>query len=303
MPELPEVETTTRGLRKCLPGLVVRDVWSDYHKKTAHGHKQHIKNRKYFDNFKKQIVGKKIKDIGRRGKNILILLENGVSILTHMKMTGHYLYGDYSYEKKDDRWVTRDKGYLSDPYNSFIHLIFKLSNNKFLALSDVRKFAKVIILDADVKNHPDISILGPDPLTKNFSFKMFKDRILLGRGPTKSVLMNQKIISGIGNIYSDEILSRSCVHPESVTKNIPDQILKKTFTEMKKILREAIKVGGDSTSDYRKITGEKGGFQKHHKVYRRKGEKCLYKGCRGVVERKVIRGRSAHFCNKHQKKY
>ena len=115
--------------------------------------------------------------------------------------------------------------------------------------------------------------------------------------------MDQTLISGIGNIYSDEILWYSGVHPEARPAAIPTDILRLMYQSAKKILKKGIDFGGDSMSDYRNIYGERGRFQNEHNVYRRTGEHCHRRSCGGVIKRKVVGGRSAHFCDTHQKKY
>ncbi len=304
MPELPEVQTTVNGLNKKVRGLVIKDVWTDYYKKTALKGKPSIKNKKYFTNFRKKIRGKKIMEAERFGKNIVMHLFGDFSILTHMKMTGHYLYGKYKYNKSKNTWSAKESGHLQDPFNKFARLVFTLSNDKHLVLSDMRRFAKVILIKTkNIHLHDDINSLGPNPLSKNFNFADFYKIISSSSGPIKSVLMDQRKISGIGNIYSDEILWRSNIHPNSSPTKIPKSLFKKMFLSLKKILKHSISLEGDSMSDYRTITGEKGGFQNRHKVYRKKGEECLKMRCRGIIERIIVRGRSAHFCNKHQKMY
>lgn len=324
MPELPEVHTTSRILNELLPGLKITDVWTSYGG-VIHEGKSHIKNKKYFAEFKKKVIGEKVKNVSRRGKNVLIHLSNQKTILVHMKMTGHLLFGEYeknpNYQFSKSKqipnnkpqlkdlwaqefWLPREdsKSALWDPYNRFIRLVFTFSNGKHLVLSDVRKFAKVHLIEKGEQT--DIDKLGPEPLEKNFDYKKFKERLLKRpSGPIKTVLMDQELIAGIGNIYSDEILWLAGIHPESKVSEVPEDRLKLTFKGMKMILEKGIKFKGDSTSDYRKPDGERGGFQHHHKVYRRKGEKCLKKGCGGTISRIVVKGRSAHFCNKHQKKY
>ena len=111
--------------------------------------------------------------------------------------------------------------------------------------------------------------------------------------------MDPSIVAGIGNIYSDEILWRAGVHPASIVERIPEKNLKLMFTAMKRVLKEGIKFGGDSMSDYRNIKGEIGYFQEHHEAYRRTGKKCSRD--KGVIERMIVGGRSAHFCSFHQK--
>ncbi len=298
MPELPEVTTTVNGLNEVLPSLTIRDVWGDYYIKTANKRTDNIKNKKFFEHFKKEIVGEKFKKAERRGKNILIHFTHNKTILIHMKMTGHLLYG--TYEWSGLKWRSKEK-LLADPFNDFVHLIFILSNGKHLAFSDMRKFAKVTLFETDKKtDHVDLVHLGPEPL-ESLSLDTLKKQLLKKpTGKIKSVLMDQEIIAGIGNIYSDEILWASNVHPERTPKSLKDSELKDIWKNTKMILEKSIEMGGDSMSDYRNIYGEKGGFQNTHMVYRRAKQHCLKKGCKGIIQRKIIGGRSSHFCSVHQ---
>jgi formamidopyrimidine-DNA glycosylase len=208
-------------------------------------------------------------------------------------------------ETKQEEWIAVEPETLKDSFNRFIRLVFTLSNGKHLAFSDMRRFAKVFYFKTDeMEKIPDIKNLGPNPLDSKFDFKKFESRLKLKPSwKIKQVLMDQSIISGIGNIYSDEILFESGVHPKSKTGKIPSENLEKMFNMMKIILKKGIFLGGDSMSDYRNPLGEKGGFQKTHQAYRRTGENCPLKGCGGKIERQKIAGRSAHFCNRHQVLY
>jgi formamidopyrimidine-DNA glycosylase len=309
MPELPEVTTTVNGLQRVLPKLVILDVWTDLAKKNQpiKQYKDTIKSDAFFKSFKKKIVGEKIINVERRAKNILINISGGYTILIHLKMTGHLLYGKYIFNKKENKW-TPDKSEmasLSDSYNRFIHVIFTLSNGKHLAFCDSRKFGKVtIIKTSEIEKSLHLNNIGPEPLEKSFTFLKFKGRLLLKPNwKIKTVLMDQMVIAGIGNIYSDEMLWLADIHPESNPKNIPEKQLQKLYKSTGEVLSKGIDFGGDSMSDYRNIFGEKGNFQHHHNVYQKKGTKCVKKGCHGVIIRKVINGRSAHFCNIHQKIY
>ncbi|HEY4715138.1 MAG TPA: DNA-formamidopyrimidine glycosylase [Candidatus Paceibacterota bacterium] len=269
MPELPEVQTTVKGLNKVLPGLVISNVWSD--------------TISSFNQFKRAVTGSRIKEVGRRGKNILIYLSNNQVILIHMKMTGCLLYGVYQ------------------PGERFIHAIFSFSNKKQMAFSDLRKFGKIVLIKGEPLESPHLNHLGPEPLEQNFTFSKFK--AILDKKPAwkiKTLLMDQTLIVGIGNIYSDEILWSAGVHPEEKEKDIPQKKFKVIFSSMKKVLKKSIALGGDSMSDYRNINGEKGKFQLYHRAYRRTGEKCE-KNDGGVIIRKKLGGRSAHFCPVHQK--
>lgn len=307
MPELPEVQTTVNILNKKVKGLTILDVWTDYDS-VFHKGKNNIKDKKYFPFFRKEILNKKILGVERRAKNVLINVSGnhnderaGKTILVHLKMTGHLLYGKYKFENK--KWLPPSAGPLSDPYNRFIHLAFSLSDKNTLVLSDTRKFAKVFVFDTDkAYKTADLEKLGPEPLEKSFTYKIFKERLYKKpKGKIKTVLMDQTIISGIGNIYSDEVLWMSSIHPLMLVKDISDIRLKLLYKSIIGVLNQSIKLGGDSMSDYRNPYGEKGGYQKIHKVYRRTGEKCQKKGCGGIIRRIKVGGRSAHYCDKHQK--
>lgn len=309
MPELPEVQTTVEGINRYAKGLSIKDVWTNYGG-VYHIGKDHIKDVEFFAKFKKQIVGKKIVGAKRRAKNVLIELSDESIILVHLKMTGHLLYGEYKKirstksEIRIEEWIPAKKGTaLDDPFNRFIRLIFKLSNGKYLALSDMRRFAKVTHIEKDgIESSKHLERLGPEPLDRNFNVKNFEERLLQKPvGKVKQVLMDQSIIAGIGNIYSDEILWRAGIHPERLIKDIRGKEFKLMYDAMRRLLQKGIDLGGDSMSDYRNIMGERGRFQDEHKAYRRTGEKCQKPRCTGIIVRKIVGGRSAHFCPKHQK--
>lgn len=282
MPELPEVQTTVNGLNRNVRGRTIVSVSTTYNSPYYRG-KDEIKNPNFFQKFRQSIVGAKIINAERRAKNILIHLSTGDTVLVHMKMTGHFVY---------DR-----------PEYPFIRLVLLLDNNKALALSDMRKFGKVTLFKtSDLHTSPHLSGIGPEPLEDNFKLKDFKIQISKrSNGKIKTVLMDPSVVAGIGNIYSDEILWRAGVHPLSRVSSIPEKNLKLMFTAMKLVLHKGIELGGDSMSDYRNIDGERGEFQEHHKAYQNKGKKCEKRGCKGVIERLRVGGRSAHFCPKHQK--
>lgn len=286
MPELPEVHTTVEGLKTVIISKTIKSVWSDFYKNTAHGERENIKNKKYFDKFKKTVTGAKIKSLERKGKNILINLDNGYTIIVHMKMTGCLMY------KKDKN-------------EKYLHLYFAFKSGDYLLFSDLRKFGSVTISKTDELHlHPELPKLGPDPLHPKFTVKQLEALIQRQKTtPIKSALLNQQALAGIGNIYSDEILWATGIHPLSLSNKIPEKKFREIFNAMQKILKFSIQHGGDSKSDYRNAFGEKGGFQNFHKVYSHKGARCQKKACSGIIERLVVKGRSAHFCPKHQIKY
>jgi formamidopyrimidine-DNA glycosylase len=307
MPELPEVTTTAKGLQKVLPGIIITDVWTDLAKKTpSRKHfEETLKSEAFYIKFKKEVSGTKVVSVERRAKNILINLSNKKTILIHLKMTGHILYGVYEHDKKKNMWAPAlgQPEALFDPFNRFVHVVFSLSNGKYFVLCDSRKFGKVTLLSTEERDATvHLKGIGPEPLEKDFTFEKFKERILKRpTGNIKTVLMDQSIIAGIGNIYSDEMLWAASIHPQSHSNKIPTTQLKLLFNAMKEVLHKGIDFGGDSTSDYRDINGKRGRFQGEHNVYRRTKEPCGKRGCKGVILRKVINGRSAHFCDTHQK--
>lgn len=311
MPELPEVQTTVTGLSETVIGLRIVDAWSSLPKKLSASRrtkKDEIKNLHFWNTFKKEIIGKKILKAERCGKNILVHLADSKTILIHMKMTGHLMYGKYRPGKKSDGaefhdwpWWSDDKN-LQDPYNRFIHVLFKLDNGYSLAFCDSRKFGKVTFFEtkesATTKHLKDVGIDALDP---KLDFTTFKTRLMKREsGRIKNVLMDQSLITGIGNIYSDEMLWESGIHPEERVKDVREIKMNKLFSSMKPLLKRGIDFGGDSTSDYRNIYGLPGKFQNKHHVYRKTGKPCEKPKCNGVIMRKVVGGRSAHFCSIRQ---
>lgn len=291
MPELPEVQTIVSDLQKILPGLKIGDVQTDW--------KKMFKNTS-FDNFKKEVVDEKILNVERKGKNVLIHLSQKKTILVHQKMTGHFLYGNW--ELKNGKWLSKnDDPIRNDPQNRFIHLVFDLSNEKQLALSDLRKFAKVLLWPTDkLSELEDINNLGPDPTAENFDFNKLQERLADKKGKIKTVLMDQTVLAGIGNIYSDEILWLSGIHPLRPVPSLTPEELKMIFNSTKKILKRALEARGTSDSDYRDPSGRKGHYQDILYVYGLEKEKCQ-KNDGGIITRLKVGSRSAHFCPIHQK--
>ncbi len=307
MPELPEVHTTVTGLQKVLPTLSINNVWSDMWS-VAKLSKNTIKDRSYFPYFQKYALHQKVLQVRRRAKHILIDLENDFTIIIHMKMTGHLMYGKYKLDSKVRApqsvfaawgpWIPVEKNSsLLDPYNRHIHVVFTLSDKKHLVFCDSRKFGTIVVEKTATLHIERHAHLGPEPLEKSFTENNFMERILKSPNRAiKTVLMDQTIIAGIGNIYSDEMLHRAHILPTRTSKSLKKSEVALLFTAMKEVLLKGIDFGGDSTSDYRNVAGERGTFHSNHLVYLRTKEKCFTKNCKGIIEKKTIGGRSAHFC-------
>lgn len=289
MPELPEVQTTINDLNKEIIKRRITGVWFDA--------PSLIKKPKPKE-LEKQIKGLKIMGIKRRGKNILIYLSKNYLLLIHQKLTGHLLVGKWRIIKGQARSLI--KGPLEERVNVYIHLIFYLDNGCMLALSDLRKFAKVLFgPKEEIENSPDLAELGQEPLEKRFKVEKFKNLISQEKRKIKQVLMDQKIIAGIGNIYSDEILWQAKINPLKPVNQLRVSELTSLYLAMKQILKKAIKLRGVSISDYRDTAGKSGNYAEIRSVYQRENEPC--RRCKTLIKRVKIGGRSAHFCPKCQK--
>lgn len=304
MPELPEVQTIVDDLNKKVTNLKIIGVWLDWPKhinllENGKGVLKLIK-KPVLKDFEKIIKGKKIIKAHRRAKNALIDLSDGYMMLVHQKMTGHLLVGKWNIIN-NKAVAIGSKSIATDPYNRFVHVIFYLSDGNMLALSDVRKFAKIILgKKEDLENLPELKELGPEPLDKNFKFNDFKEIISKKTGKIKQVLMDPKVISGIGNIYSDDILWLARINPFKPANKIPKDKLRDLFKAIRTILNKALKLRGSSISDFRDTSGEKGGYGNVMLAYQREGEKC-FRNDGGTIVRKKIGGRSTCYCPVCQK--
>ncbi|MBI4033947.1 MAG: bifunctional DNA-formamidopyrimidine glycosylase/DNA-(apurinic or apyrimidinic site) lyase [Candidatus Brennerbacteria bacterium] len=305
MPELPEVETIARGLNRKLRNRKITALWTDWPK--------YFKLPKSKAAFNKHVAGKKITGVSRRGKNVLIHLSDNHLLLVHQKMSGHLMVGKWKMENRkwadtvNNKWegeiwipTAPESSPLWDPMNRFIRLIFFLDNKEMFALSDLRRFAKVLCGSKEtILNLPDLKGLGPEPLDKNFTFGRFRELFGGKRGRIKQVLMDQNFISGIGNIYADEILWFSKIHPATRVESLKEEDLRKVYSSMKKVLKKALQLRGTSIDDYRDSAGRRGTYDLVRHVYQREGEPC--KRCGVKIRRLKLGGRSAHYCPKCKK--
>lgn len=274
MPELPEVETIVRYLRPKIRGRRILDFES-YTPRLFRGVSSGA--------VKKRISGKTIRDIGRCGKYIIFELSGGHNFYVHLMMTGKLLLNPQNTCEKHIRfWM-------------------KLSGGNILALHDIRKFGWIRLMRrrpiSRGKPNPQTLRLGPDALS--LSFQKFQEILKSRQGAIKPLLLNQSILSGIGNIYADEILWYAGIRPMRKAGSFSGKELQALYSAMSQVLRLAIKKGGTSSRDYRKPDGSEGGYYKLRKAYQRAGEKCSR--CGGIIKRVIIGQRSAHFCPRHQK--
>lgn len=271
MPELPEVETIVRSLQKKLIGLQIADV-KIFLKKSILGSAKI---------FKKKLLGRRVTQIERRGKNIIIHLDNNLAMVVHLRMTGSLRF-----------WPVKA------PLEKHTHLIFSFREHPgHLHFCDQRQFGR-IYLEKENKQGKLNSLqeLGPEPLQideENFIALIKGKRRLL-----KPLLLDQSFISGVGNIYADEALHWAGVHPRQRTEFLSTRKIKKLFFCLQALLQEAIRQRGTSVRTYVDANGSSGGYQKFLQVYGREGEKC--KRCRTVIIREKIGGRSTFYCPRCQ---
>ena len=300
MPELPEVETVVRDLQKRITGKKITAAWTDWPKLIKNPLKQ---SRRAADagavqDFLAGIRGCTVESVKRRGKNILIYLSGEMTMLVHLKMTGHFLIGKW--ETANHRALAvAPKEIVEDSYNHHVHLIMTLDSGEQLGLSDVRKFAKVLFGPRSIiEGLPELARLGSDALDPALTLRQLTAAIRVGRRPIKQVLMDPSVVAGIGNIYGDEILWRARVHPRRPAGGLTAAECCKIYQAMRSVLRTAVAMRGTSTSDFRDTFGKEGGYTGNRLVYRRTGEPCGR--CRAPIERIVIAGRSAHYCSSCQ---
>lgn len=243
MPELPEVEIVVNDLRRELIGRKILDVQTDWPK--------------YFQlprseaAFRMCVTGRVITAVDRRAKNVLIHLEGDHLFLVHQKLSGRLIIGNWERTKRltgstHSLWQPVPSATSArQPTGRFIHLVFELDDGRQLALSDLRKFAKVLCGPRDaILNLDEIRRLGPEPLDPKFAFSDF-ERLFEGRtGRIKPLLMNPNFIAGIGNIYSDEILYAAGVHPLSQIDQLPKPRLRSLYRSMRAVLRKSIRLRG-----------------------------------------------------------
>lgn len=271
MPELPEVETIKRGLAKLIVGKKVLDIETDSVKQI----------RPSLEVVKKAIVGASIKKIERRAKVLQIFLSNGKILIIHLKLTG--------------RLLVREKGTARDKWQ---HVTFILSGNKELRFTDLRKFGWVKLLRDKKELEEILAEFGPEPLD-DLDLKEFRAIVTSSSWVIKVLLMDQKKIAGIGNIYANEALFLARIYPGRKANDLKGNEVKKLFEAIEKVLKAGIKYRGASDQYYLDALGHKGSYQDHFLVYGRAGKKCLK--CDEKIKKIRLGGRSTYYCPKHQK--
>lgn len=269
MPELPEVETVARGLRAALPGRRIVSV--------RLGKMDFIEDPSALQH---HLPGRRIEGVRRHGKFLLLDFERpdqkarSFSMLIHLGMTGNVV-------------VCAPEA----PIAPHTHVFLALDDGREVRYTDIRRFGRIRIV-SDGSREAALSQLGVDPLEA--SEQEFAQRLGSRRARIKALLLDQRVLRGMGNIYTDESLWRARIHPKRLGTSLQHEELRRLYRAVRDVLRQAIQLRGSSVSDYLDAEGRRGEFQRLHRVYQREGKRCFR--CGATVRRAIVAGRGTHYC-------
>lgn len=292
MPELPEVETIARGLAKRVTGDVIESIWLGSKREPLKSSAREIAA---------ALESKRIADVRRVGKHIVFDLEHGGRTFTPVSRKDSLSRARASTlapaSSQNAQWIVHlgmtGRMLVCSPgteIEKHTHAIARLSSGRELRFVDARRFGRLSVAHG-------FQAAGSEPLDVALDrfVSLFRGR----KTPIKSALLNQKLLSGVGNIYADESLFRAGIRPRHRAASLTREDLRRLYMAVQEVLKEAIALGGSSISDYVGADGEEGFFQLQHRVYGREQEPCLV--CKTPVKRVVIAGRSSHYCPKCQR--
>lgn len=282
MPELPEVETVRRGLVPAMEG-----------KRIERAEVRRPDLRWPFpERMAERLTGAGIERLRRRSKYILADLSTGETLLVHLGMTGRMTVSGIAAP-----YVPGQFHHTHPLPEKHDHVVFDMGDGARVTFNDARRFGAMDLMPTDrAEAHPLLAALGPEPLGNDFHADLLEARLKGRKGPVKVLLLDQRIVAGLGNIYVSEALHRAGIHPERAGGSIPRDGLERLVGDIRAVLAEAIEAGGSSLRDYRQADGELGYFQHSFRVYDRAGAPCPTPGCTGSVQRIVQGGRSSYYC-------
>jgi formamidopyrimidine-DNA glycosylase len=277
MPELPEVETIRRELERDVVGLRVKDV--------EVGDMRSIRRYTKKAAFTQKLEGAKITAVGRRGKYLVLTLDTGQLLVVHLGMSGQL------------RRMT-----AKDEVDKHTRVVLTFTQKGQLRFIDPRKFGEVFLADADglADEAPELAHLGFDPVEQPVSWTSFGEALMRRSARLKPLLMDQKFMAGVGNIYADEILFAAGLRYDRLSNSLSTQEIRRLYRSLVETLHDAIKYRGSTLSDqqYVDVQGRPGEYQEHHQVYDREGEAC--RRCRAPIKRIKASKRSTFFCGQCQ---
>ena len=288
MPELPEVEIVKRSLKNKVNYKKIKKII--------------ITNRdlrfKIQKNFEKNLEGRIITNVSRFSKYIILVLDNNNYCLIHLGMSGTLHLVDYKKKEKMTNLSFYHSKILPKNHN---HIRIKFSNFTII-YNDPRRFGFIKYFNSHQKLNNFFKNYGPDPFEKSFNIKYLKKKLKDKKKNIKNLLLDQKFISGIGNIYANEILFYSKINPFKKGENISNYEINKILKISKSVLNKAIKKGGSSIRDFKNSKGKKGSYQEEFAVYGREKKNCKSRNCNFKIIKINISNRSTYICNNCQKK-
>lgn len=288
MPELPEVETIRAGLARLLPGRVVKDVWYDWDKSFPNAP----------SDVARFLVGATVQKVRRRAKVLIIELSSGWALIIHLKMTGQLVFVD-----KGQRFGAGHLGkeLIAELPAKSTRVILDFTDGSKLFFNDQRKFGWMRLLPAiEIPEIDFFKKVGPEPLDDGFTVDLFIERLARRKNSSiKSVLLDQTVIAGVGNIYADESLWGAKIHPATPVSQIPRTKLVLLYNSLIDVLKLSIAKGGSTDRNYVDAQGKKGSYLSFANVFRKEGQPCPR--CGTPIEKIRVAGRGTHICPKEQR--
>lgn len=289
MPELPEVETVRQGLLPALLGNRILRVDQ---------RRPDLRFPIPLD-FVSRLEGSRVTGIDRRGKYLLIRLEDGWSWLVHLGMSGRFTVGGGGGQASSAQAGHNSGWALIEPHD---HVLVEIEGGGRLVYNDTRRFGFMdLIAPGAEASSPHFLKMGPEPLSESFDSASLAAALDGRKTPIKSALLDQSVVAGLGNIYVCEALWRSAISPKRLAASVPGKRAERLIVAIKAVLADAIRAGGSSLRDYVHADGELGYFQHSFDAYDRAGQSCRKPDCDGTIRRIVQSGRSTFYCPAHQR--
>lgn len=278
MPELPEVETVRSGLEKWVIGWKISNV--------EILHSRAVRNNKTYD-LQKVLPGRKITKVDRRGKYMWLLLDNNQALIIHLGMSGQVLLPN-----------------VVDPPHKHLRVRLLIEKiDKEIHFVDQRTFGHITLDDLEGGVPKSVKKIAADVFESEYQHKAVVEKIRKSNSEVKKLLLDQGVMSGVGNIYADEALWRAKIHPQRIGKDLTPAQISKIIDKCKEVMSQAIEAGGTSFDDlYVNVNGESGYFDRSLAAYGQNGSPCPRPKCRGLITKARFMGRYSHFCSKCQLK-
>ncbi len=269
MPEMPEVEIIRRQLTDKIIGHTIADVTINLPR---------LFKWPAVSEVKAQLIHQKITSLRRQGKYLLFKLSNEKILVVHLRMTGRLLYQK-----------------VNQSYDPYTRIVFHLDGGQVLIYADTRTLGTLYVMnEAELVRISGLASMGPEPCSPEFTMDYFSRNLAKRHGNLKALLLNQRFIGGLGNIYVDECLAVAGINPERKASDLSRLEIEKLHEAINTVIKEGIEDGGTTFRDYKNSEGHSGSHQHNLWVYHRTGQPC--RRCGGIIVKKVVAGRGTHYC-------